>query len=266
MRSAWVSRVSSFPFVSSSPLLRTPTLGASTPSAYFAKTSPMIANWTRCDGRQSTVPPASRRIDFVPLTFGMYSKDGRPLYAREPAQGEDGERHGGARVARRNHGLDIARLQQAEGTLMEESFFLRRAVEGDSFISTAYGAWTISMPDRLCRERADHVLIAHKDKVADLLRARPPLLPSRSRGAHGPRPWRRWLFSPYALEFFDRQVLLTLVVSALRADPMGQGRLLAIRAKDHPGGRNLVVRPPLVSPRFRCFSFRDRHDILLTGL
>ena len=158
LRARNASRVTSFPLLSSSPMLIRPTRGVRTPSASRAYRCPITANCTRCSGLQSMLAPTSSQTE-GPLRFGTTAhKAGRSTPSRTPqiiltvvitapvfpALTTPAARPSRTRVA---------------ATRMEESFLRRKAVTGDSCISTTSLAWTISIgsPPARCFTSSDSI-------------------------------------------------------------------------------------------------------------
>jgi hypothetical protein len=81
-----VSRVRELPLASSSPMESRPTRGSSILRTCLAYIWPMMANWTRFSGSQSTLAPTSSRREGQPLVVGMIvARAGRSTPASMPS-------------------------------------------------------------------------------------------------------------------------------------------------------------------------------------
>ena len=131
----------SLPLISSSPMLRMPTVGQSLCSNAATSMAPMMPNWSRCSGPQSTLAPRSS-MWVCPLAVGTAAQiAGRSipgiifmtnLEIAISAPVLPAETQASASPF----------LTRFTATRIDESFLLRKAREGDSCISTTSEAWT----------------------------------------------------------------------------------------------------------------------------
>ena len=221
--------------------------------------SPCAPNWTRCSGRASAFAPASIRTDVPADATGAARRspgDGRPGSRRissspaaSIAPGVPGRDDGVGRRPRRPRG---------RRRTSSSSRFSRAASAGFSSMATTSSAWTISRPSR---QRLEHLATAEEDGL-DVVRAAPRARPRRSPPAPDRRPSRRRRpGSRHALRSgsLERLDLAAAVRAAGRADVVRPLRLMALRALDDGGRRELVRRAPLVAAGLGGFSLGDGH-------
>ena len=134
----------SLPLMSSSPMLRRPTVGRSMPSTAVASALPITANWTSCAGVQFTLAPRSSAV-VTPLRVGncdaiagrsmpgsVFSTK-RAMAMSAPVLPAD------------TQACAVPSLTRLTATRIDESFFLRSASAGGSSIVTTSLAGRIVM-------------------------------------------------------------------------------------------------------------------------
>ena len=148
LRSRYASRVSSFPFVASSPIDSRPTRGERIPSPMCAYTLPITPNCLRCCGRHSTLAPTSSSTAEPRFVGTVTASAGRSTPAIMPNAA-----CAAITVAPVWPALKSAaaspRATRSAATLMLAVGFLRSADAGESSIAITSGASTTRTRSRV---------------------------------------------------------------------------------------------------------------------
>src|SRR3972149_861836 len=233
----------------------------------------MMANWIRWRGLQSTLAPTSSRMAWPASVGRAAAMAGGSTPARGPRTTSVMAMTAPVFPALTTASASPLRTRST-ATRMEESFFFRRAVEGDSPISTTSEAWRTLMgrPRRSWRSRWRLISSWTPTRIT----------PSPSSRAAAPAPLHidggagvsahgvqgdadgRAVLQPrggdvHALRLLLRADGATAVGAALGTGSVGPLRFVALGAGNERGGAEGVVGAALAGPGVAVAAFRQGH-------
>ena len=232
----------SLPLASSSPMLRSPTAGSSTPRYTSAITEPMTANWAKCSGLTSRLAPTSSTTVGVP-SGKMAAIAGRatplilPMTKAEAASAAPVDPADTIPTASPS-------ATRPAATITDAPFLDRIAAAGSSAISMTSGAWTTGSRPSNSSRRAPSTASSPTRTTSTPRSAASRAPETVSCGAWSPPIASRAIRAMTEPPPLARNDLPALVRPALRAHAVRKLGRVALRTTRGLGSRHLPRRLP----------------------